>query len=106
MGDPMDFGYISGMHLLTSIEAAHRLHICTKTLRKLRRDGAIRYVALTNRKILYRPEDCDEFVQSRLRKMPDTLATSRKGGRAIISAGGDRIVSFTQRRAFKAKPTA
>ncbi|WP_339345530.1 helix-turn-helix domain-containing protein [uncultured Sphingomonas sp.] len=83
--------------LLTPQEAAARLHLCTKTLRRLRREGHIRYVAITDRKILYRPEDCDEFVASRARKAAECPSTSRITHKAKPRASG-RILSFTARR--------
>ena len=54
--------------LLTETEAAERLHISPRLLRDLRSKGHIRYVALSTRRIAYRPEDCDAFVESRVRK--------------------------------------
>lgn len=54
--------------LLTEAEAAERLKIGERTLRDLRRRGLIRYVALTARKIMYRPEDCADYVESRVRQ--------------------------------------
>jgi hypothetical protein len=50
--------------LFTHDEAATYLRVCPKTLRSLRQRGLIRYVALTPRKIYYRPEDCDAYLES------------------------------------------
>ena len=52
--------------LLTEAEAARRLRLGARTLRDLRRRGLIRYVALTARKIMYRPEDCTAYIESRV----------------------------------------
>ncbi|WP_083937517.1 helix-turn-helix domain-containing protein [Sphingomonas sp. PR090111-T3T-6A] len=86
------------MELLTPQQAAKRLHVCTKTLRQLRREGSIRYVAITDRKIRYRPEDCDEFVASRARKAPECPSTSRKTRRISTSTSSGKVVAFTARR--------
>ena len=68
-----------GVELLMPDEAAERIKFCTKTLGILRRQGRIRYVAVTDRKFLYRPEDCDEYIQSRVRQEAAPLPTHRKG---------------------------
>ncbi|WP_147036068.1 helix-turn-helix domain-containing protein [Sphingomonas aquatilis] len=96
------------MELLTPEEAAKRIHVCTKTLRRLRQDGHIRYVAITDRKIRYRPEDCDEFIASRARKAPECLSTSRKTRRISTSTSSGRVVAFTDRRGQRrgARPNA
>ncbi len=56
------------IELLTSAEAAAQLRVCEKVLRRLRKDGAIRYVAIGERKIMYRPEDCADYLASRVRR--------------------------------------
>ncbi|WP_197418454.1 helix-turn-helix domain-containing protein [Sphingomonas sp. CCH9-F2] len=87
--------------LLTPAEAAARLHLCTKTLRRLRREGHIRYVAITDRKILYRPEDCDEFVASRARKAAECPSTSRRTRPTTTSISSGKVIGFTARRAAR-----
>jgi excisionase family DNA binding protein len=84
--------------LLTPDEAAERMHVCTKILRRLRDQGLIRYVAVTDRKIRYRPEDVDAYLESRVRMaeqppQPNTGPARRKG-----RANGHNIVSFTARQ--------
>ncbi|WP_294243183.1 helix-turn-helix domain-containing protein [uncultured Sphingomonas sp.] len=88
--------------LLTPDQAAHRLSVCTKTLRRLRQDGHIRYVAITDRKIRYRPEDCDDYVASRARKAPECPSTSRKTRRISTSTSSSKVVDFTARQAQRA----
>ena len=86
--------------LLTEQQAADRLHMGERTLRDLRRRGLIRYVALTARKIAYRPEDCDEYVASRLRlsqPVPDPLPRQRRKKTGSPAAQGV-IVPFSQRK--------
>ena len=54
--------------LLTAEQAAERLGMCERTLRKLRQRGEIAYIALTDRKFAYTEADCDEFLAARRRK--------------------------------------
>lgn len=83
------------MELLTEEQAARRLGIGAKSLRKLRQQGLISYVAITTRKILYRPEDCDEYVQSRVRReKPTTPTYNVTRGRA--AARLPRVVPFSE----------
>lgn len=67
--------------LLTHDEAAARLKVCAKTLRRLRTEGLIPYVAVTTRKIFYRSEDCDAFLASCVTVAVPSLATRRKSTR-------------------------
>ncbi|MGO1304080.1 MAG: helix-turn-helix domain-containing protein [Sphingomonas parapaucimobilis] len=87
--------------LLTPDQAARRLSVCTKTLRRIRQDGHIRYVAITDRKIRYRPEDCDDYVASRARKAPECQSTSVKVRRISTSTLSSKVVDFTARQARK-----
>ncbi|WP_430459106.1 helix-turn-helix domain-containing protein [Sphingomonas parapaucimobilis] len=89
-------------NLLSPQEAAKRLSVCTKTLRRLRQGGHIRYVAITDRKIRYRPEDCDDFVASRARKAPECPSTSRKTRRISTLTSSSKVVDFTARQAQRA----
>ncbi len=85
--------------LLTEDQAAERLLISPRTLHSLRKSGLIRYVQITARKILYRPEDCDEYVAACLRVEPQRRDASpqpkRRQGRANPSRGV--VVPFSQR---------
>lgn len=82
--------------LLTPEQAAERIRVCVKTLRRLRQEGAIRYVAVTSRKILYRPEDCDDFLASRVTTAVVTLFTQRRSAKRVARTGN--VASFTARR--------
>jgi hypothetical protein len=84
--------------LLSPEEAAKRVRVCERTLRDLRKRGLIRYVAVTDRKIFYRPEDCDEYLASRLRlDTPcETRPRGKRAGRAGVKTGN--IIPFSQRR--------
>jgi hypothetical protein len=85
--------------LLSPAEAADRLHMSERTLRDLKRRGLIRYVALTERKIFYRPEDCDEFVAARVKvDEPCEINPKGKPGRRARQGGG-KIIPFSQRQA-------
>jgi excisionase family DNA binding protein len=76
--------------LLTADQAAARLNISERTLRKLRQTGEIAYIALTDRLFRYTTEDCDEYVASRRRiDNPPPIGT------AIIRRPGSRIVTGT-----------
>ncbi len=83
--------------LLTEVEAAERLRLCTRTLRKARKDGALHYI-LIGRAVRYTVADLESFVE-RLRKVepaclppkpPRTKAAPQRGG-------GDVIVPFRER---------
>jgi hypothetical protein len=83
--------------LLTPEQAAARIGVCAKTLRAIRQRGAIRYVAVTPRKIFYRPEDCDAYLEACVRVETAPPPTNRKrGGRRLPVQAN--VVSFTARR--------
>jgi hypothetical protein len=86
--------------LLTEEQAAERLLMHPRTLRKLRQEGAIRYVALTGRKIAYRPEDCEAFIQNSLRieSAPDFSRANGRGRARPRRQQGANVLSFTARR--------
>lgn len=54
--------------LLTETEAAARLRLCTRTLRKERQAGRLRYV-LIGRTVRYTVEDLESYVEQ-LRQVP------------------------------------
>ena len=80
--------------LLTEAEAARRLRIGERTLRELRRQGKIRYIALTARKIAYRPEDCAEYLEARLRVNEPCETAARPKRRSQRRTG--KIIPFSQ----------
>lgn len=86
--------------LLTEEQAAERLLLHPRTLRKLRQAGEIRYVALAGRKIAYRPEDCTAYIETRLRQAPPLLAP-RARGRAVGNRRGGNIVPFSARQGMR-----
>lgn len=86
------------MELLTPEQAAERLRICTKVLRRLRQQGKIRYVAVTQRKIFYRPEDCDAFIESRVRQETHNPPLAPQGKRRAVTRGYGDITQFSVSR--------
>ena len=81
--------------LLSHEEAAARLRVCSKTLRAIRQRGLIRYVAVTPRKIFYRPEDCDAYLESCVTADVYRPTNRRNGPKLSRSAN---VVSFMARR--------
>ena len=92
---------MSGPVLLTPMEAAKRLHISDKTLRRIRQQGHIRYVALTERKIRYRPEDCDAYLVTGSSAGAYEAPTSRKTRPSTSTTSNIVVGDFTARRARK-----
>lgn len=82
--------------LLTAEEAAARIGVCVKTLGKLRRAGKIQFVARTDHRFAYYPDDCDAYLASR-RGFADapqpTPANKTRTARVIA------LPRFTERRA-------
>lgn len=82
--------------LLTEAEAAAMLHVCTRSLRRLRQSGAIRYVAVTPRTICYRTEDVQAFIDQRTTICHDHTPTRTM--RPNRARGNAQVISFTARR--------
>lgn len=82
--------------LLSEAEAAKALLICTRTLRRLRQRGEIRFVAITSRSVAYRPEDLQAFVEKRSQTCNDNSPTRRSRPKRPHSGG--EVVGFTARR--------
>lgn len=82
--------------LLTEGEAAKALHVCTRSLRRLRQSGAIRYVSVTPRTILYRPEDIQAFIEQRSTVCHENTPTHSV--RRNRKRQEQNVVSFTARR--------
>ena len=86
--------------LLTEAEAAERLRICTRTLRKARQDGQLHYV-LIGRAVRYTIEDLDSFVASNRKVNPPcpTPAHSPASGSSRSRRSSGKIIPFTWRNA-------
>jgi hypothetical protein len=82
--------------LLTEDEAAKRLHISARLLRDIRSKGRIRYVALSAKRIRYRPEDCDEYIESRVTKVEPHPDPKPKLGRPRRQRSVAEIIPFSQ----------
>jgi Helix-turn-helix domain len=82
--------------LLTEHQAAAQLHVCTRTVRRLRKAGALRFVAVTERTILYRPEDIAAFIEQRTQVCHDPAPSPRRRTKRAQRPGN--VVSFTERR--------
>ncbi|OWQ95123.1 helix-turn-helix transcriptional regulator [Sphingopyxis witflariensis] len=80
------------IELLTEKEAAARLRISERTLRDIRGRGEIAYVRISARKILYRLEDCDNYIASRVRQNTPLQPTERRTSRKRA----DGIIPFSQ----------
>ncbi|WP_298290265.1 helix-turn-helix domain-containing protein [Novosphingobium sp.] len=86
--------------LLTEEEAAQRLRLSPRTLRKARGQGKLHYV-LIGRAVRYTEDDLTSFIDS-LRtvqpacpKKPETTRNARTKGRGA----GAQIIPFTERNA-------
>lgn len=84
--------------LFTEVEAAERLHLSTRTLRKARQSGQLHYV-LIGRAIRYTLADLESYIE-RLRQMEPACPPSRPTHRSIAPSGRQGvIVPFTERNA-------
>ncbi|HEY0624638.1 helix-turn-helix domain-containing protein [Sphingomonas sp.] len=85
--------------LLTEDEAAARLQICGRTLRRERQAGNVRYI-LIGRCVRYHPDDLDQLIEvKRTADRPKPTKRTGKGGRKIAANhGGGVIVPFSERQ--------
>ncbi len=87
------------MTLLTPQEAAERLRLSERTLRDLKRTGAIRYVAISPGRIAYRADDLAEYITTRVQCDQAPEPKPRTKRRVSVRAGtAHNIVPFSQRR--------
>ena len=70
--------------LLTADEAAARLDMSERTLRRIRQRGDIAYIALTERKFRYTPEDCDAYLAGCRRLDAPLMKPARAAGRTVV----------------------
>lgn len=86
--------------LLKPADAAARLHISERTLRELKRTGAVRYVAVSGRSIRYRPDDLADYINSRVRC--DDQHPRRVSRRSVsLSPRANNVVSLSEALANK-----
>lgn len=81
--------------LLTEPEAAEALHLCTRTLRKARKEGRLTYV-LIGRAVRYTMADLNDFIEAH--KMTDATANTPKPRATTKAVQAGNIVPFSQRR--------
>ncbi|WP_100867069.1 helix-turn-helix domain-containing protein [Novosphingobium kunmingense] len=86
--------------LLTEAEAASRLRLCPRTLRKARQDGELSWVQF-GRKVLYSETDLAAFIE-KARQCPSTSAKGRPSG-GTRSPGA--VFDFEEARARKRNVT-
>jgi hypothetical protein len=79
--------------LIPEPEAAQRLHVCTKTLRKAREAGKLHWVKI-GRRICYTEADLAEFIDSQ-RRIAAPPATGRPPAPKAKRPGV--VVPFSQR---------
>ncbi|TAJ73015.1 MAG: DNA-binding protein [Sphingobium sp.] len=83
--------------LLTEKEAAQRLSLCTRTLRKARQDGELPYI-LIGRAVRYAVADLESYIE-RLRQVQPACQPAQRAPR--ISGprpkGGGVIIPFSER---------
>jgi excisionase family DNA binding protein len=70
--------------LLTYPEAAARLGVSPKTLRRIVEDGAIPTVRPTDHTVRFDPEDVDAFIASRKTDAVATVATGPADERYVV----------------------
>ncbi|WP_408021749.1 helix-turn-helix domain-containing protein [Sphingobium psychrophilum] len=84
---------------MTESEAADRLSLCTRTLRKERQAGRLRYV-LIGRAVRYSVADLESYVEQ-LRQVQPACPPADPTRRTSVQrpAGGGVVVPFTERNA-------
>lgn len=85
--------------LLTESEAADRLRLCTRTLRKERQAGRLRYV-LIGRAVRYSVADLESYVEQ-LRQVQPVCPPVESTRRTSVQrpAGGRVVIPFSERNA-------
>lgn len=85
--------------LLTEDEAAARMRVCAKTLRKARQAGQLHYI-LIGRAVRYTVADLESYVEQ-LRQVTPACAPAPPTRRTSIQrrAGERVIIPFTERNA-------
>ncbi len=87
--------------LLTPGEAAVRLRISVRTLRSLKAAGAIAYVAVSPRRILYRSSDLDAYIERNVMQSEPPVDMRRRGRVSVRRTHPFDIIPFSQRNKEK-----
>lgn len=84
--------------LLTEDEAAARLRVCGRTLRRERQAGNVPYI-LIGRCVRYHPDDLERLIESkRIADQPAPTKRTGRGGRKVARNHGEGgIVPFSER---------
>lgn len=82
-----------GVALLTEAEAAEALRVCTRTLRKARREGKLSYV-LIGRAVRYTMRDLETFIEA---SRQDTRPCERHVTRITSRRQNGKVIPFTAR---------
>ncbi|WP_446745933.1 helix-turn-helix domain-containing protein [Sphingomonas sp. OTU376] len=87
--------------LLTEEQAAERLSLCTKTLRKERKAGRLPYI-LIGRAVRYTLDDLESFIARARQDTPACQSTSRKTRRTSNTTSSGKVLAFTARQGSRA----
>lgn len=79
--------------LFTEAEAAEALRLCTRTLRKARALGQLRYI-LVGRAVRYTAEDLQSWIDSLRQAAPQCPPAPTRTRTAVRPHGGATIVPF------------
>lgn len=92
--------------LLTEAEAAVILHMSPRTLRSLRSGGKIRYVRPSPRKVFYRADDIDEYLERQsLTDQPKCRSINPRKVSSGSSTSSSKVVGITEARAARRSGT-
>lgn len=86
--------------LLTEAEAAARMRLCQRTLRKARKAGTLHYV-LIGRAVRYTEQDLETFIDSLRTVQPQCQPKSAPAKSAKPARKSGVIVPFTVRNAAR-----
>ena len=54
--------------LLTEKDVARRLQVSPRTVARIKADGELRHVRISDRAVRFRPEDVDDYIVNRTRR--------------------------------------
>ncbi|WP_083836123.1 helix-turn-helix domain-containing protein [Sphingomonas elodea] len=83
--------------LLTETEAADRLKLCTKTLRKERKAGRLPYI-LIGRAVRYTLDDLESFIAKARQDTTQCQSTNRVSRPTTTTTSSGTVVAFTARQ--------
>lgn len=89
------------IELLTPEQAVERLHISPRTLRSLKAAGALPYVAISARRVLYRASDLEAYIERSVRQEAPPVDSKRQGRVTVRRQQRSDIIPFSQRNRYK-----